>query len=118
MVGCQGLAPSQLQAIAAAPLVTRLGPLGKRFLADTPETWSGLLLPVGFSPRVMLIRREGGTAPDPNAGWNLLLDPAFEGKLLLPSSPRLLASWRIGSVGLNRCVVCVLRHSALTIVLR
>lgn len=87
-----GLAPSQLQAIAAAPLVNRLGPLGMRFLADTPETWSGLLLPVGFSPWVMLIRREGGTAPDPNAGWNLLLDPAFEGKLLLPSSPRLLAS--------------------------
>ena len=40
----------------------------------------------------MLIRRESGTAPVPNAGWNILLDPAFEGKLLLPSSPRLLVS--------------------------
>ncbi|MEC7898102.1 MAG: ABC transporter substrate-binding protein [Cyanobacteriota bacterium] len=87
-----GLAPSRLQAIATSPLESQLGRLGQRFLADTPEAWSGLMLPVGFSPWVMLIRRESGTAPDLDAGWNILLDPAFEGKLLLPSSPRLLVS--------------------------
>ncbi len=87
-----GLKPSQLQAIAAPELEAQLNPVGQRFLANTPEAWSDLLLPVGFSPWVMLIRRDGGAAPDPDAGWNTLLDPAFQGKLLLPSSPRLLIS--------------------------
>ena len=51
-----------------------------------------MLLPVAFSPWVMVIRRDGTNAPAPDAGWNALLDPAVQGKLLLPSSPRLLIS--------------------------
>ncbi len=46
----------------------------------------------GFSPWVMVIRRDGKTSPALEAGWDALLDPELKGKLLLPSSPRLLIS--------------------------
>ena len=86
------VSPERLQVIAAEPLISRLGPAGQRFLSDLPSIWRNLLLPVAFSPWVMLIRREGKIGPEPAAGWGALLDPAFKGRLLLPSSPRLLVS--------------------------
>lgn len=84
--------PKRFQAIAAEPLVSRLGSLGQRFLHEMPLIWSSRLLPVAFSPWVMVIRRDGNTALAPEAGWDVLLDPALKDKLLLPSSPRLLIS--------------------------
>ena len=87
------LAPQQLQSISAPALEQRLGPEGQRLLSEMPSPWKGMVLPVGFSPWVMLVRREGGSVPAmTDKGWNALLDPAFEGKLLLPASPRLLIS--------------------------
>ena len=86
------ISPERLQAIAADALQLRMGPSGQRFLSEAPLAWRTLLLPVAFSPWVMVIRRDGTNAPAPDAGWNALLDPAAQGKLLLPSSPRLLIS--------------------------
>ena len=86
------ISPERLQPIAVDALVSRLGPAGQRFLNESPSAWKSLLLPVAFSPWVMVIRRDGSNVPSPAAGWDALLDPAFQGKLLLPSSPRLLIS--------------------------
>ena len=86
------VSPQRLQAIAADTLLNRIGPAGQRFLREAPLDWRHLLLPVAFSPWVMVIRRDGSNVPSPAAGWDALLDPAFQGKLLLPSSPRLLIS--------------------------
>ena len=86
------VSPERLQTLAAEPLVSRLGSLGQRFLSEAPSIWRNLLLPVAFSPWVMVIRRDGSNGPGSDAGWNALLDPALRGKLLLPSSPRLLVS--------------------------
>ena len=100
-------------------LRARLGPLGKRFLADTPETWSGLLLPVGFSPWVMLIRRE---MPSP-APVRMMVGTFFWTRRLRASCcfhpvQGCWLPWRIGSTALTRCGVCVPLPSALTIALR
>ena len=84
--------PEWLQAIAAEPLVSRLGPVGQSFLSEAPSIWRTLLLPVAFSPWVMVIRGDGKSGPGSAAGWDALLDPAIKGKLLLPDSPRLLIS--------------------------
>ena len=86
------ISPERLQAIAADALQSRIGPLGQRFLNEAPLVWKSLLLPVAFSPWVMVIRRDGTTSPALEAGWDALLDPQLKGKLLLPSSPRLLIS--------------------------
>ena len=86
------VSPQRLQAIAADTLLNRIGPAGQRFLREAPLDWRHLLLPVAFSPWVMVIRRQGQDGPGPDAGWDALLDPALKGKLLLPSSPRLLVS--------------------------
>ena len=86
------ISPERLQAIAAEALQSRIGPLGQRFLNEAPLVWKNLLLPVAFSPWVMVIRRDGKTSPALEAGWDALLDPELKGKLLLPSSPRLLIS--------------------------
>ena len=86
------ISPERLQAIAADALQLRIGSLGQRFLNEVPLVWQSLLLPVAFSPWVMVIRRDGTTSPALEAGWDALLDPSVEGKLLLPSSPRLLIS--------------------------
>ena len=86
------ISPDRLQAIAADALLARMGSSGERFLNEMPSVWRSLLLPVAFSPWVMVFRREGKNAPAPDAGWDALLDPAVKGKLLLPSSPRLLCS--------------------------
>ena len=84
--------PDQLQTVAAPALEAELGSLGRRFLREAPSDWRSKLLPVGFSPYVLLFRREGLALPAVDAGWMTLLDPAFKGKVLLPDSPRLLMS--------------------------
>ena len=86
------ISPERLQAVATDALQSKIGSLGQRFLNEASPVWRGLLLPVAFSPWVMVIRRDGTNAPAPDAGWDALLDPAVQGKLLLPSSPRLLMS--------------------------
>ncbi|OUX73032.1 MAG: ABC transporter substrate-binding protein [Synechococcus sp. TMED90] len=86
------LTPDQLQSVAAPALAAELGPLGQRFLTQAPSAWSSKLLPVGFSPYVLLFRREGRARPAADDGWMTLLDPALKGKVLLPASPRLLMS--------------------------
>ena len=86
------ISPERLQAVATDALQSKIGPLGQRFLNEASPVWRSLLLPVAFSPWVMVVRRDGTNAPAPDAGWDALLDSAVQGKLLLPSSPRLLIS--------------------------
>ncbi len=86
------LNPESFQAINAAPLQAQLGPAAGRFLSELPTAWKGKIFPVGVSPWVMLFRGEPALKNQAIGTWDVLLDPAFKGKVLLPSSPRLVMS--------------------------
>jgi putative spermidine/putrescine transport system substrate-binding protein len=80
------------QAIDAAPLQSRLGAAAERFLSELPKGWKGKIFPVSVSPWVMLFRGEPSLKNQTANSWDVLLDPEFAGKVLLPSSPRLVMS--------------------------
>ena len=86
------LNPGSFQAIDAAPLQAQLGPASERFLSEIPTAWNGKILPVGVSPWVMLFRGEPTLKSQADHSWDRLLDPKLKGKVLLPSSPRLVMS--------------------------
>ncbi len=86
------LNPGSFQAIDAAPLQSQLGPLAEQFLSELPTSWKGKIFPVGVSPWVLLFRGELALKDQASKSWDVLLDPEFKGKVLLPSSPRLVMS--------------------------
>ena len=86
------LNPGSFQAIDAAPLQAQLGPPSERFLSELPTDWKGKIFPVGVSPWVMLFRGEPDLKNQAANSWDVLLDPELKGKVLLPSSPRLVIS--------------------------
>ena len=86
------LNPRSFQAIDAAPVQAQLGPSADQFLSELPTAWKGKILPVGVSPWVMLFRGEPALQKQAANSWKVLLDPDFKGKVLLPSSPRLVMS--------------------------
>ena len=86
------LNPRSFQAIDAAPVQAQLGPSADQFLSELPTAWKGKILPVGVSPWVMLFRGEPALQKQAANSWKVLLDPDFKGKVVLPSSPRLVMS--------------------------
>ena len=80
------------QAIDASPLQTQLGPTAEQFLSELPAAWKGKIFPVSVSPWVMLFRGEPALKNRAATSWDVLLDPELAGKVLLPSSPRLVMS--------------------------
>lgn len=77
-----------LQPVQADPLRRQLDATARQFLDLFSPSRAEQLLPVGVSPWVMLFR--GGQAWQGAAerGWDLLLDPALAGRIVLPASPR------------------------------
>ncbi len=86
------LNPGSFQAIDAAPLQAQLGAASERFLSELPTAWKGKIFPVGVSPWVMLFRGEPTLRNQAANSWEVLLDPELKGKVLFPSSPRLVMS--------------------------
>ena len=82
------LATVPLQSIAAEPLVSQLDQQARRFLAGLGPLGE-MLLPVGVSPWVMLLRQDVSPVEAARKdGWDVLLNPALRGHVVLPNSPR------------------------------
>ena len=80
----------QLQPVLAAPLQSQLDQTAAQFLAMHGNTRAAQLLPVGVSPWVMVFRRGDSWRSASMEGWDVLLDPALTGQVVLPLSPRLV----------------------------
>lgn len=92
-----------------APLGSSVQPLLDR-LAPLAGPISRLLAPVGAPARafpwalgtwVLLVRRRPDLIARASEGWSLLLDPSLRGRLVLPSSPRVVISLLAGSAPLS-----------------
>ena len=84
------LSASALQPIGTEALLDRLTPqarpVSRLFAADGGPA---LAFPFAVSPWVLLLRNRPDLARRSAEGWDLLLDPSLQGRLVLPSSPRL-----------------------------
>lgn len=81
-----------VQPMAAPALRARLSPQAQAFLAGFSPAQAAASLPVSVSPWVLLFRGDALTPTVAADGWNALLDPSIAGKLVLPSSPRVVLS--------------------------
>ncbi len=80
------------RSIEAEKLTSRLSRQGILFISDFGPDIAMKLLPIGCSPWVMLFRRGEAFLPRAKESWKILLDPALEGKIILPKSSRLVMS--------------------------
>lgn len=83
----------QLQSFGAAGVLARLAaaaqPVSRLF---QPEGQPALAFPWAFSPWVLVFRSQPALAARARgaAGWRVLEEPALKGRLVLPSSPRVV----------------------------
>ncbi len=85
------LPEQELQPIDAAALKDRLDDLQARtFMASLGPALHSRVLPVGVSPWVLLFRQGDPWLSQARSSWQVLLDPALKGRVVLPQSPRLL----------------------------
>ena len=92
------VAPSRLQGLKAPALQQQLGDQAQRFLMQLGPERASQVLPVGVSPWVMLFRNGSAWLQAAQLSWEVLLDPALTGRVVLPASPASSSTWRIGSV--------------------
>jgi hypothetical protein len=78
-----------LQPIEAAALSNQLDPLAQQFL-KMQGPLASQVLPVGVSPWVLLVRSNPVVNAIKQLGWQMLLDPQLKGKIVFPSSPRVV----------------------------
>tara|TARA_Y100000746_G_scaffold56666_1_gene45783 strand:- start:889 stop:1740 length:852 start_codon:yes stop_codon:yes gene_type:complete len=78
-----------LQPIEAAALSNQLDPLAQQFL-KMQGPLASQVLPVGVSPWVLLVRSNPFVNTIKQLGWQMLLDPQLKGKIVFPSSPRVV----------------------------
>ena len=81
-----------------SPWLERLDPLAQpisRLLA--PAGAPARAIPWALGTWILLVRRRPDLIDRAAEGWSLLLDPSLKGRLVLPSSPRVLISLLAGS---------------------
>ena len=78
-----------LQPIEAAALSNQLDPLAQQFL-KMQGPLASQVLPVGVSPWVLLVRSNPVVNAIKQLGWQMLFDPQLKGKIVFPSSPRVV----------------------------
>ena len=82
---------ASLQPIGTPALLNRLAPMARpvsRLYA--PEGSPVLAFPWAWSPWVLVLRNRYDLLERAEEGWDLLLDPSLRGRVVLPSSPRLV----------------------------
>ena len=92
---------NHLAPLEAPGLLTQLAP----FAAPVSRLFQGegapaLAFPWAFSPWVLVLRSRPELARRHQEGWNLLLDPSLKGRLVLPSSPRVVIELVLRQLGL------------------
>lgn len=105
-----GLGIGTLQPIAAASLLARLAPLAgpvSRLYGSAVSP--ALAFPWSYSPWVLVLRNRADLIARRGEGWNLLLDPSLTGRLVLPSSPRVV----MALIGEDAGRLALLRRQAL-----
>ena len=81
----------ELQSINAAALQDRFDDVQARsFMASLGPALGSRVLPVGVSPWVLLFRQGDHWLSQARSSWQVLLDPALKGRVVLPQSPRLV----------------------------
>jgi len=78
------------QLIEPSELHSRLDRKAILFLSSFTPDIAGKLFPIGFSPWVILLRREEHLLPKARNTWEVLLEKELTGQLVLPKSPRLV----------------------------
>ena len=97
----QQLQPDQLQPLAAPALLAQLD--GRAQAASrlfAPPGSPALAYPWAFGTWLLLLRNRPDLWRRREQGWNLLLDPSLRGRLVLPSSPRLVIELACRQLGL------------------
>ena len=82
------LAPSRLRNLDAPDLQRQMDGQAQRFLRQLGPEQAARVLPVGVSPWVMLFRDGSSWIRAAQEDWNVLLEPALKGRVVLPASPR------------------------------
>ncbi len=95
------LAPETLQPFGAERLLAGLDPIAAAASRlFRPEGTPALAFPWAFGPWLLLLRSRPELARRRAEGWELLLDPSLRGRVLLPSSPRLVIALGLHQLGL------------------
>lgn len=83
------LPSAELQAIGTTALQARLDPRSQAVARLFQPPGAPLLaFPWSLNPWVLVLRNRPDLARRQEEGWDLLLDPSLQGRLVLPSSPR------------------------------
>lgn len=104
------LSPQAWAAFGHGALLGRLAPSAapvSRLFAG--EAQPPVAFPWSFNPWVLMLRGRPDLARQASRGWDLLLDSTLAGKVVLPSSPRVV----MALVGEDRQLLCRLRRQAL-----
>jgi hypothetical protein len=91
----------QLAPLGAPHLLAQLAPFAaapSRLFQD--EGAPGLAFPWAFSTWVLVLRNRADLGRRRQEGWSLLLDPSLKGRLVLPSSPRVVMELVLRQLGL------------------
>jgi len=98
----QRLPASRLQPLRLEPLLGQLD----RFAAPASRLFAPpgsppLAFPWAFGTWLLLLRNRSDLLRRREEGWDLLLDPSLRGRLVLPSSPRLVIELALRQLGLD-----------------
>ncbi|WP_320667236.1 ABC transporter substrate-binding protein [Prochlorococcus sp. MIT 1307] len=88
------LSDNAFTAIGSEQIFSRLDKHSQFFLQGFGQDFLSKILPVAFSPWVMLFRNGKNwiSRASGKDGWSVLLEPELAGSVVLPSSPRLVIS--------------------------
>lgn len=98
----QQVPPARLRPLAVQGLLRELDPLAaapSRLFA--PEGSPVLAFPWAFGTWVLLLRNRPDLLRRRAEGWSLLLDPSLRGRLVLPSSPRVVIELALRQLGVD-----------------
>lgn len=96
------LASEALQPFGAERLLADLDPMAAPVSRlFRPAGAPALAFPWAFGPWLLLLRSRPDLARRRGEGWDLLLDPSLRGRVLLPSSPRLVIALALHQLGLQ-----------------
>ena len=85
------LPPGALQPFAQPSLLGRLAPMAAAVSRlYRPPGSPALAFPFSYAPWMLLLRNRPDLIDRRKEGWNLLLDPSLTGRVVLPSSPRVV----------------------------
>ncbi len=84
---CPSMAFQKIELLELNPLLNNKA---IAFLKMFDDKFSSKLVPVAFSPWVMIFLGEKDLVSEAKDSWEILLDPQLRGKVILPKSPRLV----------------------------